>query len=108
MSSPAYVTLDGSSSVLPSIGKSFFLKTSGGPREITGIEGGFQDGDEVKLANNGPDNIVLRHDAGSPGNSLFLSGNVDRTILPNGQFTWYIRSPEHPLGNGWANGEDPA
>lgn len=109
MSSPAYITLDGSSSVLQSIGTSFFLTTDGGAREVTGIDGvGAQDGDEIKLANHGPDDIVLRHDAGAPGNSLFLPGNTDRTIAPNGQFTWYIRSSEHPLGDGWANGEDPA
>ena len=109
MPTPAYVELDGVSSVITAIGDSFFLTTTGGPREITGIVGdGIQDGTEVKIANHGPDEVTLRHNAGASGESLFLPGSIDRTIQPTGQFSWYIRSASHPLGDGWANGEDPA
>lgn len=112
MGSPVYIPEDTGNDypdVLPSTGDSYFISTNGQNRVFRGIDGyGVQAGSEVKIINNGPETVTLTHDDGTVDHPMFLPGDTDRVLGPNGQAYWLVRNDGHPRGDGWANGEDPA
>jgi hypothetical protein len=106
---PVHVTLDGSLVNLDSDGTNYFLQTAGGAQEVLSVDGvNVNDGDEITLTNNGPDDVVLRHNQGDAGKKLFLPGGQDRLLTATGKPYWMFRNRSGPLGDGWYDGEDPA
>jgi hypothetical protein len=112
MGSPVYIPDDTGGvypDVLPSTGDSYFISTNGQARTFYGIDGqGVQAGAEVKIINNGPEDVTLVHHDPNVSHPMFLPGDVDRVLGPNGQSYWMVRNEMHPHGDGWVNGEDPA
>jgi hypothetical protein len=108
VSQPAYQALT-EPTHLGSNGTNYFLTTDGGDQEVLSVDGdGVQDGTEITITNNGPDDITLRDGQGDAGNKLFLPGAQDRILMATGKPYWMFRNENGPRGNGWYDGEDPA